>query len=71
MAKSIFNKKLTPACCYCVHGRPSEYTEEIFCLKKGITEKYDSCRHYKYDVFKRTPTRTAPASDYKPEDFSL
>ena len=49
MAKSIFNKDITPACCYCVHGKNSEYTDEIFCLKKGVTDKYDCCRHYKYD----------------------
>lgn len=71
MAKSIFNKELPHSCAYCIHGRPSEYTEEIFCLKKGVTDKYSSCRHYKYDVFKRTPNKTAPADGYKPEDFEL
>ena len=69
MAKSIFNKKITPACCYCVHGKFSEYTDEIFCVKKGITQKFDYCRHYKYDVFKREPNSTAPSKEYDPVDF--
>lgn len=71
MAKSIFNKKISPACCYCVHGKTSEYTDEIFCLKKGITEKNDSCRHYKYDVFKREPQKPTIADGYNPDDFKL
>jgi len=71
MAKSIFNKNIPASCAYCIHGKGSEYTDEIFCLKKGVTDKFSSCRHYKYDVFKRSPEKTAPSNDYKPEDFEL
>lgn len=68
---TIFNKKLPKFCEYCLHAKPSEYTDEIFCLKKGVTEKHNSCRHYKYDVFKRTPQSQEIVSDYSPEDFKI
>ncbi len=71
MAKPLFNKSISPSCAHCMHGRTSEYTDEIFCIKRGITNKNESCRHYKYDVLKRIPTRIKPAADYTPEDFKL
>ena len=71
MAKSIFNKNLKKACVYCIHGNVSEYTDEIFCLKKGITDKNDYCRHYKYDVFKREPQRATVSKEYDSEAFKL
>lgn len=44
---------------------------EILCIKHGVTELRDSCRHYKYDPLKRVPERIKIADNYKPEDFSL
>ena len=71
MARSLLNKNISPACEYCIHGRPSEYTDEVFCPKRGVTKKNDACRKYKYDVLKRTPRRITPAGEFKPEDFEL
>jgi len=71
VAKSLFNKNISPACAYCVHGHISEYTNEVFCLKRGVTEPTDSCRKFKYDVLKRTPNRIIADKDFKPEDFEL
>lgn len=71
MKKRIFNKKLAHKCEYCLYGKPSELSGEILCIKRGVTEKRDSCRKYKYDVFKRVPERAQIVSDYTPEDFKL
>lgn len=68
---SIFNKKLPHSCVYCIHAKPSAYTDEIFCIKKGVTDKFSSCRHYKYDVFKRTPKKSDLADGYSSEDFEI
>lgn len=66
-----FNKKLVRSCAYCVHGKASEYTNEIFCMKRGVTTENDSCGSYKYDPLKRVPRKTKPAGNFKPEDFEL
>jgi len=73
VAKSLFNKNISPACAYCVHGHISEYTNEVFCLKRGVTEPTDSCRKFKYDPCKRIPAkaRALDFSRYNEEDFSL
>lgn len=71
MSKSVFSKDISPACGHCIFGKTSEYSDEIFCLKHGVTERNDACRHYKYDVLKRTPNRIKPVSDFKPEDFEI
>lgn len=71
MSAPLFNKNTPRACAWCLHGKSSDYTDEIFCIKRGITNKNDSCRHYKYDVLKRTPKKTKPAGEYSAEDFKL
>lgn len=71
MAEKAFNKKLAPSCSYCVYGNPTAYGEEILCLKRGITERRDSCRKFKYDPLKREPQRAKIADGYKAEDFKL
>ena len=71
MAKSLLNKDISPSCEYCIYGRPSQYSDEIFCPKRGVTSKTDACRHYKYDVLKRKPRRITPAGEFSAEDFEL
>ena len=71
MAKPLLNKNISPACEYCKHGTASKYTDEVFCLKKGVTNKQDACRHYKYDVLKRTPKRINPTGEFTAEDFEI
>ena len=68
---SVFNKKLPRACAWCVYGKPSDYSDEVFCSKNGITNKTDCCRKYSYDPLKRVPAKNRPADGYKPEDFEL
>lgn len=71
MAAGFFNKGLKKACLWCVHGKKSKYTDEVFCIKRGITSFDDYCRKYKYDPLKRTPDVQTIDKDYKAEDFSL
>lgn len=71
MAGKGFNKKLPKYCEYCVHGTCSEFSNEVLCPKKGITDRKDRCRHYKYDPLKREPTAIKISDNYSAEDFSL
>lgn len=68
---SIFNKKIPHSCAWCIHGKPSDYTDEVFCSKRGMTNKNDSCHSYKYDPLKRNPVKARPADGYSAEDFKL
>ncbi|MBR4123420.1 MAG: hypothetical protein IKT93_03270 [Clostridia bacterium] len=71
MSNKVFNKKLPHRCEYCIHGIGSQYSDEILCIKRGITAAGDSCRKYKYDPLKRQPLRQKIADNYSPEDFSV
>ena len=71
MSNALFNKKLTKSCAWCIHGKSSEFCEEIFCKKHGVTTKIDACRHYKYDSLKRVPNRIKPSDNYNSDDFKL
>ena len=71
MAKSLFNKKLQPSCEYCIFGERLEYANEIVCKKRGVTDKRDYCRSYKYDPLKRSPQQPKISENYNPEDFKL
>lgn len=68
---SLFNKKLIRSCSWCKYGRRSEYADEIFCLKRGVTDKRDYCRSYKYDVLKREPEQIGPSKNYTEKDFEI
>ena len=37
MSNKVFSKDLPRRCEYCIHGIASEFSDEILCLKKGIT----------------------------------
>ena len=71
MADKNFNKKLPKKCEYCIYGKGSSYSDEILCLKKGVTNANDSCKKYKYDPLKRVPKRPKLADNYKSEDFEI
>lgn len=71
MAKSPFNKKLEKHCEYCTYGSKLDFDDQIICKKRGVTDKTDSCRSYKYDPLKRIPTKVKIADGYTEEDFKL
>ena len=71
MAQKGFNNDLQKSCQWCIHGKKSDYFDDIFCKKHGVTTRADSCRHYKYDPLKRTPRKIKPAGEFNADDFKL
>lgn len=71
MKEKALNKKLEHHCEYCVYGTCSDFSNEVLCLKRGITDRKDSCRRYKYDPLKRDPNRARISQNYSSEDFVL
>ena len=56
---------------HCVHGKYLEYSDEVFCTKKGFKDKFDKCGSYKYDPLKRKPEKVFHNTTYTEEDFKL
>ncbi len=71
MAKKFFNKKENRFCGCCVYGEKSEYSDEVFCKKRGVCDKKDRCRSFKYDILKRVPERKLVSKDFNEEDFKI
>lgn len=71
MADKAFNKKLSHRCEYCVNSKALDGSNEVICKKRGVVDRQDSCRHYKYDPLKRVPDTAKISKNYTPEDFSL
>ncbi|MBE6781465.1 MAG: hypothetical protein E7540_01905 [Ruminococcaceae bacterium] len=71
MNKLGFEKKRSKYCTYCVYAKPLEYTDEVFCIKKGFVDKFSKCLKYKYDPLKRKPEAKNLTSKYSAEDFKL
>lgn len=71
MSAKFFDKKLKHSCAWCRYGKKSDYTDDIFCLKRGVTGRFDSCRHYKYDPLKRIPENAKLSGNYTAEDFEI
>ena len=71
MKAKLFKKDIPRLCRHCLHSREFDSATEVICAKRGIVEKNDCCRKYRYDVTKRVPQKTVLASDYKPEDFII
>lgn len=71
MSAKPFDETIKKSCIWCVYGKKSEYTNDVFCKKKGVTSSDDYCRKYKYDPLKRTPERQSIEKDYKADDFII
>ncbi|MBR5923069.1 MAG: hypothetical protein IKZ59_04665 [Clostridia bacterium] len=71
MSGKMFDKSIKKSCVWCIYGKKSEYSDEVFCKKRGVTSSFDSCRKYKYDPLKRIPDNSGIGGDYSPEDFKL
>ena len=68
----LFQKNIEPRCAYCSRG-VSVDENQVLCRKRGVVAPEGSCRSFRYDPLKRTPTKPAPAdfSHLKEEDFGL
>ncbi|MBR5923343.1 MAG: hypothetical protein IKZ59_06065 [Clostridia bacterium] len=71
MAAKLFDRSLKKSCLWCAYGKKSEYTNEVFCIKRGVTYADSYCRKYKYDPLKRTPDNKTISKDYNADSFSL
>lgn len=71
MSDKLLGKNVRKSCAWCVHGVKSEYSDEVFCIKNGVTLINDYCRKYKYDPLKRIPDRKKIAGKFSAEDFKL
>lgn len=71
MEKLKFSKETSKYCLYCVHGKLLEYTDEVFCTKKGFVGKFDKCIKYKYDPIKRNPQKNISSTVFSEDDFKL
>ena len=71
MKKLTFSNKNEKYCMHCVHGKYLEYSDEVFCTKKGFKDKFDKCGSYKYDPLKRKPEKVFHNTTYTEEDFKL
>jgi hypothetical protein len=72
LSGKLFNKKITPDCCYCLYGSIIG-DDEVACVKKGISRSGSSCSKFSYDPLKREPEwqqAVAPA-EYDQDDFKL
>lgn len=68
----LFRKDIQKSCQYCLFGAAME-EDLILCSKKGIKSCADKCRRFRYDPFKRIPSKqkTLDFSKYHEDDYSL
>ena len=68
---AFFDKSVPKSCVWCEHGIKSDYSNEIFCKKRGVVGLDSVCRKYRYDPLKRTPKSQTVSKNYKAEDFCI
>ncbi len=66
-----FSKDIIPMCGHCVHGLSCNNTDVVVCGKKGIMDRRDSCKKFKYDPLGRTPDPLPQIERYDKSDFEL
>ncbi len=68
---SMFNKDTPKSCEWCKFSKKSAFNKDLFCAKRGVTEKFNVCRKYKYDPLKRTPEKTSFVGNFTKSDFKI
>lgn len=69
--KRLFGENIQPACEYCANGRPTRDADKILCPKMGVCSPGRSCRKYKYDPLRRTPSPHPVLQRYESALFDL
>ena len=68
----ILRKKIEPRCTYCARGVPLSWRDVIGCVRRGVMEAGDHCRHFRYDPMKRVPPGQAKLrGDFSDADFEI
>lgn len=71
MKKKILGENIEPKCEYCQFGNISPESDTVLCLKKGVLNRDDSCKKFRYDPLKRIPRQAPEPLPYSAGDFSL
>ncbi len=71
MAFSLFDKKISPACEYCEHGRLTHEGKMVECSKRGLVSPYFRCSRFLYNPVLRMPRKSPKLPKMKPDDFAL
>ena len=68
----LFRKKIEKSCLYCRYSTRLD-EDRLLCAKKGVVTPDSDCRKFRYDPFKRVPSkpRALDFSKYDQDDFSL
>ncbi len=54
---NYFDKKITPQCGYCQHGKRTKTGSRILCEHKGLMDETSSCSKFVYSPLKRIPVK--------------
>ncbi len=71
MKKKILGRNVEPRCGYCQRGTRSPDGKTVLCPKKGVLDKDDFCKKFRYDPLKRIPRGTPEILSFSERDFSL
>lgn len=68
----LFRKDITKCCAYCQYAEKQK-NGSLKCSKKGVVDEEKSCIFFRYDPFKRIPTKAKALdfSQYSEDDFKL
>lgn len=66
----LFSEDIRKTCALCEYAVPID-EDTVLCRKKGPMGAEDTCRKFKYDALKRTPSRPAGLREFTEEDFKL
>lgn len=68
----LFRKKMPRSCKYCAHSTKVS-PDQMLCTKHGVVSITYECRKFRYDPFKRVPSKPKALdfSKYEEDDFSL
>ena len=68
----LFRKEIEPCCAYCRYAGVVDETS-VVCIKRGVSNSWDRCRHFQYDPLKRVPEAPQPVRTFglNESDFEL
>lgn len=68
----LFRKKIQRSCLYCTHSTRLG-DDQMLCTKRGVVSADSACRKFRYDPFKRIPSKPKALdfTKYDADDFSL
>ena len=71
MRKKVIGRNVEPRCKYCHYGTPTADGESVVCPKKGVLDKDESCKKFRYNPLKRAPRQDPEVLSFSESDFTL